>query len=35
MRGLWASIVSSVAGGNAGRIRALTKTTAKTSTKTV
>jgi hypothetical protein len=35
MRGLWASIAVNVAGSNAGRHCALTKTTAKTSTKTV
>ena len=35
MRGLSALIAVNVAGGNAGGFRALTKTTAKTSTKTV
>jgi hypothetical protein len=35
MRGLWALIANDLAGGNAGRLRSLTKSTAKTSTKTV
>jgi hypothetical protein len=35
MRGLWALIADDLDAGNAGGFRALTKTTAKTSTKTV